>query len=83
MTKGLISYKQAYEKCEEALEEKGEASSQQLINWLLENCRMHQLNVTPKGLSHHLKLKGFNNYKKYASKPYIWVWTPEEERNVK
>lgn len=79
---GLISYKQAYAKCEEALKEKKEASSQQLVNWLLENYKMHQLNVTPKGLSHYLKLKGYSNYKKYESKPYIWLWTTEEERAI-
>ena len=71
---GIISYKKAYEACEEALAIKGEATSAELLNWVISNYNIHSLNITAKGITHYLKLKGYKRYKKYETKPYIFIY---------
>ena len=71
---GIISYKKAYEACEEALAIKGEATSAELLNWVISNYNIHSLNITAKGITHYLKLKGYKRYKKYDTKPYIFIY---------
>ena len=43
---GIISYKKAYEACEEALAIKKEATSAELLNWVIANYNIHSLNIT-------------------------------------
>ena len=52
MKPGLSTYKKAYEKCEEGLKIKGEATSAQLLNWLIANYNIHSLNITAKGITY-------------------------------
>lgn len=72
MKPGVSTYKKAYEKCEEGLELKGEATSAQLLSWLINNYNIHSLNITPKGITYHLKQQGYERYRKYETKPYIF-----------
>ena len=46
---GLNSYKRAYQVVEQGLEQKGHASSAELLNWLIENYNINSLNITTKG----------------------------------
>ena len=75
MKEGLSTYKKAYAKCEEGLKIKGEATSAQLLNWLIENYNIHSLNITAKGIIYHLKNEGYDKYRKYDTKPYIFLST--------
>ena len=52
MKPGISPYKKAYEKCEEGLRKKGEASSAQLLDWLISNYNIHSLNITPNGITY-------------------------------
>ena len=72
MKPGVSTYKKAYEKCEEGLRIKGEATSAQLLNWLINNYNIHSLNITSKGITYHLKQQGYDKYRKYDTKPYIF-----------
>lgn len=77
MKTGIISYKAAYKKCEEGLKIKHRATSAELLDWLINNYNIHSLNVTAKGITNHLKLQGYKKYKKYKTKP--WVFIAEKE----
>ena len=79
MKPGISTYKKAYEKCEEGLREKGEASSAQLLDWLITNYNIHSLNITPKGITYYLKNQGYDKYRKYSTKPYIFLSTKSEK----
>lgn len=72
MKPGISTYKKAYAKCEEGLKEKGEASSAQLLDWLISHYNIHSLNITPKGITYHLKSQGYDRYRRYETKPYIF-----------
>ena len=72
MKPGISTYKKAYEKCEEGLREKGEASSAQLLDWLITNYNIHSLNITPKGITYYLKGQGYDRYRHYTTKPYVF-----------
>lgn len=74
MKPGIISYKRAYQACEEALEEKHEATSAELLDWVISHYNVHSLNLTPKGITSYLKTQGYHKYKKYDTKPYIFVF---------
>ena len=78
MKEGLSTYKKAYAKCEEGLRIKGEATSAQLLNWLIEHYNIHSLNITSKGITYHLKQQGYKKYRKYSTKPYIFLAEKEE-----
>lgn len=54
---GINSYKKAYAKIEEGLAIKGEASSTELLSWLIANYNINSLNITTKGITFHLKNK--------------------------
>jgi hypothetical protein len=73
MKKGISTYKAAYETCEEGLKKKGEATSAQLLNWLITNYNIHSLNITPKGITYYLKQQGYDKYRHYQTKPWIFV----------
>ena len=79
MKEGLSTYKKAYEACEKGLKIKGEATSAQLLNWLIENYNIHSLNITAKGITYHLKNQGYDKYRKYDTKPYIFLSTKSEK----
>ena len=66
---GLNSYKKAYQVVEQGLEKKKEASSAQLLNWLIENYNINSLNITTKGITYYLKKQGYKKYRKYDTKP--------------
>ena len=70
---GLNSYKRAYEVIEEGLRKKGEASSIELLNWLIGNYNINSLNITSKGITYHLKKQGYKKYRKYETKPWIFI----------
>lgn len=72
MKKGISTYKAAYKTCEEGLKQKGEATSAQLLNWLINNYNIHSLNITPKGITYYLKQQGYDRYRRYTTKPYIF-----------
>ena len=55
MKEGLNSYKKAYAMIEVGLAEKGEASSTELLSWLIERYNINSLNITPKGITYYLK----------------------------
>lgn len=74
MKKGISTYKKAYETCEQGLKEKGEATSAQLLNWLISNYNIHSLNITPKGITYYLKQQGYKKMRKYETKPYIFIY---------
>ena len=74
---GIISYKQAYQTCEQGLKQKGEATSAQLLSWLITNYNIHSLNITTKGITYHLKKQGYERYRKYETKPYIFVYNKQ------
>lgn len=78
MKPGVSTYKKAYQKCEEGLQEKGEATSAQLLDWLILHYNTHSLNITSKGITHHLKQQGYKKYRKYTTKPYIFLAEKEE-----
>ena len=73
MKPGIISYKAAYKKCEEGLKIKHRATSAELLDWLINNYNIHSLNVTAKGITNYLKLQGYKKYKKYKTKPWIFI----------
>ena len=74
MTKeGINTYQKAYETIEQGLEEKEEATSSQLLDWLITNYNIHSLNITTKGITHYLKNQGYDRYRKYSTKPYIFI----------
>jgi hypothetical protein len=81
MKEGLNTYQKAYEKIEEGLQEKGEASSAELISWLITNYNIHSLNITSKGVTYYLKSQGYKRYKKYSTKP--WVFMSQKENALK
>lgn len=74
---GIISYKQAYQTCEQGLKQKGKATSAQLLSWLITNYNIHSLNITAKGITYYLKKQGYERYRKYDTKPYIFVYNKE------
>lgn len=74
---GINSYKKAYEKIEEGLSIKGEASSTELLSWLISNYNINSLNVTAKGITYHLKKQGYKKHRKYTTKP--WIFHSEKE----
>lgn len=78
MKPGVSTYKKAYEKCEEGLKIKGEATSAQLLNWLIDNYNIHSLNITAKGITYHLKSQGYKKYRRYTTKPYIFIAEKEK-----
>lgn len=78
MKEGLSTYKKAYAKCEEGLKIKGEATSAQLLNWLIAHYNIHSLNITSKGITYYLKQQGYKKYRKYSTKPYIFLAEKEE-----
>ena len=78
MKPGLNTYKKAYATCEEGLKIKGEATSAQLLNWLINNYNIHSLNITSKGITHHLKNQGYKKYRRYTTKPYIFIAEKEK-----
>ena len=79
MKPGLNTYKKAYATCEEGLKIKGEATSAQLLNWLIDNYNIHSLNITAKGITYYLKSQGYDKYRKYSTKPYIFLSTKSEK----
>jgi len=79
MKPGIISYAKAYQICEEGLRIKKRATSAELLDWLINNYNIHSLNITAKGITNHLKLQGYRKYKKYQTKPYIFIY--EKENN--
>lgn len=73
MTKlGINTYQKAYETIEEGLQEKGEATSAELLSWLITNYNIHSLNITSKGVTYYLKGQGYQRYKRYSTKPWIF-----------
>lgn len=77
MKEGLNTYKKAYAKCEEGLKKKNEATSAELLNWLLANYNLYSLNVTAKGITYYLKQQGYKKYRRYETKPYVFVFEKE------
>lgn len=77
MKPGLNSYKKVYQAVEEGLKIKGEASSLELLNWLIENYDINSLNVTSKGITYYLKKQGYKKYRRYSTKP--WVFQSEKQ----
>lgn len=78
MKPGLNTYKKAYATCEEGLKIKGEATSAQLLNWLIDNYNIHSLNITTKGITYYLKNQGYKKYRRYTTKPYIFIAEKEK-----
>lgn len=74
---GINSYKKAYEKIEEGLAIKGEASSTELLSWLIFNYNINSLNITAKGITYHLKKQGYQKFRKYETKP--WIFKSDKE----
>ena len=72
MKEGLNSYKKAYEMIELGLQEKGEASSTELLSWLIERYNINSLNITSKGITYYLKKQNYEKYRKYDTKPWIF-----------
>lgn len=79
MKQGIISYQKAYEACEEGLKIKHRATSSELLDWLINHYNIHSLNVTTKGITNYLKLQGYKKYKKYNSKPWIFLYEKEND----
>lgn len=79
MKPGVSTYAKAYQKCEEGLKIKGEATSAQLLNWLISNYNIHSLNITAKGITYYLKNQGYDKYRRYETKPYIFLSTKGEK----
>ena len=69
---GINSYKKAYAKIEEGLAIKGEASSTELLSWLIANYNINSLNITTKGITFHLKKQGYKKHRRYSTKPVIF-----------
>ena len=78
MKPGLNTYKKAYATCEEGLKIKGEATSAQLLNWLIDNYNIHSLNITAKGIKYYVKNQGYKKYRRYTTKPYIFIAEKEK-----
>lgn len=70
---GLNSYKKAYKVVEEGLKKKGDASSTELLSWLIENYNINSLNITTKGITYYLKKQGYKKYRKYETKPWRFI----------
>lgn len=81
MKEGLNTYQKVYEKIEEGLQEKGEATSAELISWLITNYNIHSLNITSKGVTYYLKSQGYKRYKRYTTKPWVFVSKKEDTSN--
>lgn len=77
MKEGLNSYKKAYEMIEIGLQEKGEASSTELLSWLIERYNINSLNITSKGITYYLKKQNYKKYRKYETKP--WIFKAEKD----
>ena len=75
---GINSYKKAYAKIEEGLAIKGEASSTELLSWLIANYNINSLNITTKGITFHLKKRGHKKHRRYSTKP--WIFHAEKEK---
>lgn len=78
MKEGLNSYKRAYEMIEVGLKEKGQASSTELLSWLIERYNINSLNITSKGITYYLKKQGYKKHRVYTTKP--WVFHSEKEK---
>lgn len=74
---GINSYKKAYAVIEEGLQIKQEASSTELLSWLISNYNINSLNITTKGITHHLKKQGYKKHRRYTTKP--WIFHAEKE----
>lgn len=70
MKEGVNSYKKAYAMVEKGLEKKGDASSAELLSWLISNYNINSLNITTKGITYFLKSQGYEKYRKYETKPW-------------
>ena len=79
MKEGVSTYKKAYKKCEEGLKIKGEATSAQLLDWLITHYNIHSLNITAKGITYYLKSQGYDKYRKDSTKPYSF-WSTKSEK---
>jgi hypothetical protein len=77
MKEGLNSYKKAYEMIEIGLQEKGEASSTELLSWLIERYNINSLNITSKGITYYLKKQNYKKYRRYETKP--WIFKAEKD----
>jgi len=74
---GINSYKKAYQTIEEGLAIKKEASSMELLSWLIDNYNINSLNVTTKGITYYLKQQGYKKHRRYETKP--WIFHIEKE----
>lgn len=73
MTKiGINTYDKAYSTIEEGLKEKGEATSAELLSWLITNYNIHSLNITTKGITYYLKKQGYKKHRVYDTKPFVF-----------
>lgn len=70
MKEGVNSYKKAYAIIEQGLEIKQDASSAELLSWLISNYNINSLNITTKGITYYLKSQGYVKYRKYQTKPW-------------
>ena len=77
---GVNSYKKAYKIIEEGLAKKGDASSAELLNWLIEYYNINSLNITTKGITYFLKSQGYEKYRRYETKP--WRFKAKKEWKV-
>ena len=75
---GINSYKKAYAVIEEGLKIKEQASSTELLSWLISNYNINSLNITAKGITYHLKKQGYKKHRVYDTKP--WIFHSEKEK---
>ena len=80
MKEGVNSYKKAYTIIEKGLQEKEDASSAELLSWLIEHYNINSLNITAKGITYFLKSQGYEKYRKYETKP--WRFKAKKEWKV-
>lgn len=69
----ITTYKKAYLKCESILDNKVVGSSNDILTCLLQKYDVHNLNITTRGITHYLKQQGYPCYKRYDTKPYIFL----------
>ena len=72
MKKRLSSYVAYYQVCEKILEILEEATSREILSYLLLDYDVGNRNITTKGISFYLKQQGYNSRKYYKTKPQIF-----------
>jgi hypothetical protein len=74
--KSINSYKKLYKVAEEILDDKGQATSNEIANVIIDKYKTNNLNVNGRSITYHLKQRGYPKTRKYRCGGYIFYKKP-------